>query len=111
MTDRIRTDTEAADAALPHARIVRAEKSPPTRVRERAPLARMPRPKRGCDELLRRAHLLPYLQASASDADANAFEAHLLRCAVCFRDLKALARARRLIDELSLAAPQRRPSR
>ena len=54
----------------------------------------------GCRTPEARALLLPYLTAGCSEAEAVTFEAHLVGCAACFRDLKALDRVGTLLHEL-----------
>src|SRR5262245_48360687 len=57
----------------------------------------------GCRNLPVRMLLLPYALASLREADAITFEAHLLACPACLRDLKSLDRARAVIDEFRTA--------
>lgn len=54
----------------------------------------------GCREPDVRALLLPYALSRCTEKEAVAFEAHLLGCAACFRDLKCLVRLGTLLREL-----------
>jgi anti-sigma factor RsiW len=44
--------------------------------------------------------LLRYAQSEVSETEAIHVESHMLDCATCFRDLKILDRARRLVAAL-----------
>ncbi len=71
----------------------------PGRVHERHKAVRHAGRVRGCQNAHARALLLPYVLSSCHEDEEIAFEAHLLACAPCFRDLKCLDRAGALIKE------------
>jgi anti-sigma factor RsiW len=52
-----------------------------------------------CGDSRKRVLLVPYVLARLQDRRAEVFEAHLLQCEACFRDLKILDRATRLVRE------------
>ena len=60
-----------------------------------------------CDPRVRQT-LLPYALTCCPEDEALAFEAHLLDCEVCYRDLKALDRAGAVIRQIAEIEPPRR---
>ena len=52
-----------------------------------------------CTDPVARRGLLPYAMADGDESSAIEFEAHLLVCPRCLRDLRCLDRARALIEE------------
>ena len=60
-----------------------------------------------CTDPLARSLLLSYVLSRTQEAESAFFEAHLLACDACFRDLKFLDRAGSLLAELLGTAPRR----
>ncbi len=52
-----------------------------------------------CTDVVGRAYVIPYALERCEAQEAAAFEAHLLTCDVCFRDLQALDRASALLHQ------------
>ena len=66
----------------------------------RGEVAPPPAPRPGdCSNVAARALLVPYALSQCPETEATTFEAHLLTCDSCFKDLKCLDRASRLILE------------
>jgi hypothetical protein len=88
------------------------ERRPKAGSRGRKPALSSTRRAGGCADPQARALLLPYVLSRTEEAESVFFEAHLLACEACFRDLKLLDRVGSLIQELmTLAEPAKRTRR